>query len=139
MMIKAIAKYLFVFLLPIFVVRAEMVVIANVDNPVSSISKTEIQSLFMGRKKAFANGIKAMPLDFSAARERFYPLLTERSTQQIDAYWARIIFSGQGMPPIKLSSAQDVLSMVQENQGAIAYIERSSIGHSQVQVLLSLE
>ncbi|MDF1583149.1 MAG: hypothetical protein RQ733_09080 [Methyloprofundus sp.] len=113
--------------------------IANADNPVSGMSKTEIQSLFMGRKRTFANGIKAMPLDFSVARERFYPLLTKRSTQQIDAYWARIIFSGQGMPPIKLSSAQDVLSMVQENQGAIAYIDRSSIGDSQVQVLLSLE
>jgi hypothetical protein len=70
----------------------------------------------MGRKRAFANGLKAKAFDFSELREPFYSLLTHRSIQQIDAYWARIIFSGQGMPPVKLSSAQLVLSAVQKNQ-----------------------
>ncbi len=43
------------------------------------------------------------------------------------------------MPPVKLPSAQLILSAVQKNQGAIAYINRRSIGDSRVRVLLSLE
>jgi len=136
---KAIAKYFFVFLLPIFAVRAEIVVITHIDNSIPDMTKTEIQSIFMGRKRTFSNGLKAMPFDLLDMREQFYPLLTSRSIQQIDAYWARIIFSGQGMPPIELPSAQLVLSMVQSNQAAIAYIDRHSIGESRVRVLLSLE
>lgn len=138
-MTKTIIKYFFIFLLPIFAVRAEIVVITNIDNPVTAMTKTEIQSIFMGRKRAFANGLKAKAFDFSELREPFYSLLTHRSIQQIDAYWARIIFSGQGMPPVKLSSAQLVLSAVQKNQGSIAYIDRRSIADSRVRVLLSLE
>jgi hypothetical protein len=60
-------------------VRAEIVVITNIDNPVTAMTKTEIQSIFMGRKRAFANGLKAKAFDFSELREPFYSLLTHRS------------------------------------------------------------
>jgi len=139
-MMKTIAKYLsFCLLASPLLLQAEIVVITHIENSVSVISKTEIQSIFMGRTRAFANGIKAVPYDFSVMRGQFYPLLTKRSVRQIDAYWARIVFSGQGMPPVQLTGAKYILSAVQENKGAIAYIDRDSIKGSKVRVLFSLE
>ncbi len=65
---KTIVKYIFVFFLPIFAAQAEIVVITNIDNPVLAMTKTEIQSIFMGRKRSFASGLKAVAFDFSKER-----------------------------------------------------------------------
>lgn len=114
-------------------IRAEMVVIINAENEVEKLNKEEVIGLFMGRNNAFPNGTNAFPFDQdvqSDSRNDFYLKLTKKSAVQINAYWARLVFSGRATPPPALSNSEVTLSTVRENPGAIAYIDSKDIDSS---------
>jgi ABC-type phosphate transport system substrate-binding protein len=70
-------------------------------------------------------------------RARFYQSLTGRPVEQVNAYWARIIFTGQASPPIQLPDDDAVLKTVRTNEGAIGYIDKAHADKS-VNTLLVL-
>jgi len=76
-------------------------------------------------------------LDQSELRPDFYLKLTSRPVEQINAYWARIMFSGQASPPSMLANDQAVLKTVTENEGAIGYVNKESVANG-VRILLRL-
>lgn len=92
----------------------------------------------MGRSRVLPNGKFALPLDQSLLRPDFYQKLTARPIEQINAYWARIIFTGQGSPPALLPDDRAVLKTVSENEGAIGYVNKTSV-ESDVHILLGLD
>jgi hypothetical protein len=118
---------------------AEIVVIGNLNSPVNNLSKREVQDIFLGRTRALPNGNFVLPLDLVELRSNFYLLLTNRPIEQIDAYWARIMFSGQNTPPINLPDEQAMLKTIAENTGAIGYMDKRKINEKLVRVLLILE
>ena len=118
---------------------ADISVITNIDNNIDSISKQKIQEVFMGRSRSFPNGGFALPLDLNTLRSDFYYKLTGRPVEQINAYWARIMFSGQASPPIMLPDEKTVISTVRENKSAIGYIESNHVDTTKVRVLFILK
>lgn len=93
----------------------------------------------MGRVRTFPNGKFALPMDQSSfLRAEFYEKLTGRPVEQINAYWARIMFTGQASPPQQLPSDDAVIQTVRENEGAIGYINKTSADKT-VRVLLQLD
>jgi hypothetical protein len=90
----------------------------------------------MGRIRSFSYGSIALPLDKSTLRARFYELLTGRGIEQVNAYWARIMFSGQASPPTIVPDDEAVLKTVRMNEGAIDYIDASRVDDSVRVVLL---
>lgn len=118
---------------------AEIVVIGNLNCPVNSLSKREVQDIFLGRTRALPNGNFVLPLDLVDLRSSFYLTLTNRPIEQINAYWARIMFSGQNSPPINLPDEQAMLKTIAENTGAIGYMDKRKIDEKRVRVLLILE
>ena len=119
--------------------QADIAVITNLDNKLTSMSKKEVKDVFMGRTQSLPNGSFALPLDQHRLRSSFYNSLTERPIEQINAYWARIMFSGQASPPMRLPNSQAIIKAVTENKGAIGYIEKGSVDESLVQILLILK
>lgn len=107
--------------------HAEIAVIANRDNPAQSIDSREVRDIFMGRIRSFSDGSIALPIDQSTLRARFYELLTGRGIEQVNAYWARIMFSGQASPPTIVPDDEAVLMTVRANEGAIGYIDASRV------------
>lgn len=120
-------------------VCAEIIVIGNVDNDVTTLTKKQVQELFMGRRRTFLNGMRALPLDMVALRAKFYKKLTQRPIEQINAYWARLMFSGQSSPPILKSGQQAVIDAVKKTKGAIAYIESEKITDTHIKLLFSFK
>ena len=117
---------------------ADLAVIANLRNNVSALTTEQVQDVFLGRTRSFPNHRYALPFDqASPLRAEFYEKLTGRPVAQIDAYWARIMFTGQGSPPPKLPDDRAILQMVRENEGAIGYIDKLSVDNT-VRVLLLL-
>ncbi len=139
MPMKKLIQTLLLFFLFSLQVRAELAVIGNLNSPVTSLSKQEVQDIFMGRTRSLPNGNFALPLDFQELRADFYTKLTARPIEQINAYWARIMFSGQGSPPMTLPDEQAVLKTVSENKGALAYVDSKRVNPKLVRVLLILE
>lgn len=117
---------------------ADLAVIANRKNELAPLATEEVQDVFLGRTRTFPNHRFALPFDQSSPlRGEFYQKLTGRLLPQIDAYWARIVFSGQGSPPPKLPDDAAVLQMVRENEDAIGYIDKINVDNT-IRVLLIL-
>lgn len=119
--------------------RAELVVIVHIKNDVNSLTAKQVQNIFLGRTRLFPNGKFALPIDqASPLRAEFYQKLTARPVEQINAYWARILFTGQASPPQQLPDDAAVLQTVRENEGAIGYIDKTHADKT-IRVLLQLE
>ncbi|BBL74932.1 hypothetical protein [Methylomagnum ishizawai] len=117
---------------------ADMAVIAHPGNGLAALSEREARDIFLGRTRLFPNQRFALPLDqASPLRAEFYQRLTGRPIEQIDAYWARLLFTGQSSPPPQLPDDAAVLRTVRENQDALGYIDAAHVDAT-VRVLLML-
>jgi hypothetical protein len=118
-----------------------LVLVVNPASGVQSLTKEQAVNLFMGRYRKLPSGITAIPVDISgesAERKRFYHLLLQKDLADINAYWARLIFSGQASPPLQAPDARTALDLVATNRSAVAYVERKLIDN-RVKVVLELE
>lgn len=104
---------------------ADIFVIVNGASPVKSLSNKETVDLFMGRTRMYANGDHVFACDLpreSGVRADFYRVMTGMTQAQINSYWARLMFSGQVMPPQAFGTEQEILEVVKRNPGAIGYV-----------------
>jgi ABC-type phosphate transport system substrate-binding protein len=130
-------KPLLALLLLISSARAEVAVIANSRSGLDALTAKQVQDIFLGRTRTFPDGRYALPVDQSPLRAEFYQKLTSRPVEQINAYWARIMFTGQASPPLQLPDDAAVLKTIRENEGAIGYVDKSRLDKT-VRVLLLL-
>lgn len=110
--------------------QAEILVIVNAQNSVSTLEKKQVMDLFMGRVSAFPNGQSAETLDLKTGtplRAHFYKTLTGKNEAQVDAYWATLIFAGRMSPPKQLADEQTLIAEVARNTDAIAYVTRQAL------------
>ena len=140
-----IAALIFALLCPVQV-RADLCVIVHPDNPVQTLTASQISDLYLGRARGFdSNGltnsthatIYEQP-ENSPLREAFFRSINGMSLNRVTAYWARLRFSGQVLPPEGLPDSRTVLNKVNTNPNAIGYIESDLVDRS-VKVVLRLK
>lgn len=129
---------LFVTLFFVQPVRAEVMVIVNPSNPISSLSADQVGQLFLGDSTSFPNGGSATPVTLKAntVRDEFLAKVLEKSAGQFKAAWSKIVFSGKGIPPRELPEPAAVKEFVAANPTAIGYIDKASADAS-VKVVFS--
>lgn len=109
---------------------AEIVVVVNNGNSVDELSQREVIDIYTGRKQSFPDGKPAIPIDQdmnSEIRVSFYRLLVNKSPSEINAYWARLLFSGRSSPPRMMPEAEVIIQAISENPSAIGYIDASML------------
>lgn len=108
------------------------VLIVNKANTVASVSKEEVQSIFLGKKNSWAGGqsIKPVLQKDSSVHEEFVRTLVGKTSQQFDNYWKKAIFTGTGAAPESLKDDQAVKSFVAGNRGAVGYISTGALDES---------
>ncbi len=82
---------------PWTVARADLVVVVNARSNVDALTRDQVTNIFLGRYRLLPSGMTAMPIDQPAGqteKARFYRLLVNKDLSEIDAYWARLVFSG---------------------------------------------
>jgi len=125
-------------LLPLFIVLlllgqgacAEPVVVVNAASAVKQLSHEEVINIFLGRYRRLPNGETAIPVDqpeSSALRADFYRKLVNKDLNEINAYWARLIFSGRTSPPVQAASTAEVITLLTASGSSIAYLEHSQV------------
>ena len=62
--------------------------------------------------------------------------MVRKDSSQLAAYWAKIIFTGVGRPPVELDGNLAVRKAVAGNPNAIGYIDRKAANKS-VRVILA--
>lgn len=104
----------------------EPVVIVHPQSGVEKLSRDEVINIFMGRQKRLPSGIVALPVEQAQPakiRARFYQRLVNKDLAEINAYWARLFFSGQAQPPRQADSGEEILELVALNKGAIGVVD----------------
>jgi ABC-type phosphate transport system substrate-binding protein len=119
--------------------RAEFVVVVNPKNPAASLSAQQVAQIFLGRTGSFpGGGGRATPFDLregAALRDEFYLKVADKNEGQVRAYWAKQLFSGNGMPPREVASLAEMKRAVANDVTAIGYLDRASLDSSVKEVL----
>lgn len=112
-------------------VQAEIVVVGYPNHNLDSLNSMQVEDIFMGRTRSLPNGQMVLTIDQSELRAEFYQKLTARPIEQVDAYWARIQFSGKARSPEKQNNDNEVIDSILKksnaNTNVIGYIDSKHI------------
>jgi ABC-type phosphate transport system substrate-binding protein len=118
---------------------AEVVVIVSARSPITSLTAEQTAKIFLGKVSSFPDDGDAVPIDQvegSAIRDEFYFKVVHKNPTQLSAYWAKVIFAGDGRPPQELENSAAVRKAVANNPNAIGYIDKSTVNKS-IRVILA--
>jgi len=119
--------------------HADVVVIVSAKSHITSLTAEQTAKIFLGKASKFPDDSDALPIDQaegSAIRDEFYSKVVQKSPSQLSAYWAKVIFTGDGRPPAILESNSNVRKSVAKNPNAIGYIDKNAVDKS-VRVILA--
>lgn len=112
-------------------------IIVHPDND-SQLDQAEVRRIFLGKARAFPDGIEAVPLDQnagSALRSEFAAKVLKKNEGNLNSYWARMLFSSKAAPPKVAGNSEDVIRLVANNPRFIGYVDPATIDGS-VRLLL---
>jgi len=119
----------------------QIVVVVPSTSKVTTLSKSEVIDLFMGRFSETNKGQALVPLDYKAESELkgdFYQTLVNRSLRQVNSYWSRLLFSGRARAPIQVSSIDNLDDLFKDNQNYVAYVPMNAVS-KEMKIVLVLE
>lgn len=105
---------------------ADIVVIVHPESPLLQMNPLEVSDLYLGRQRSTRTGERLLILDQprdSELRSRFFSHLNGMSLRNVNAYWARLQFSGDSQPPIPLPDSSAIVATVRNNRLAIGYVD----------------
>jgi ABC-type phosphate transport system substrate-binding protein len=108
---------------------SDMAVIVHPNNT-STFNNDIIKKIFLGKQTKFTNGNHAIPINATETLPTYVAFIGKivgKSRTQINAYWTRLVFTGKGTMPTILTSDTEIVSTVAVNQGAISYVDSSSV------------
>lgn len=109
---------------------AEPVVVVNAASTITRLGQDDVVNIFLGRYRRLPTGGTAVPIDQpenTALRTEFYRKLVNKEPNEISAYWARLLFSGKTSPPLQTANANEVMLLLADQPGGIAYLDRSQV------------
>lgn len=121
-----------------------ILIVVNAKTTTAALTARDVSDLYLGRTRNLPNGQSIVAVDHpsaSASRARFYKALTGKAITDINAYWARLLFTGQSSPPQPLSDSNAVIESIKANPGLIGYVEQSQLPNPEamgLKVLLSI-
>lgn len=122
---KIIAAYGVLLSLLTSTATGEVVVVVSTQNPIQTLSRSELTDIYLGRRNQFPNGTPAAPIDHregSPIHNEFYAEYLNQTPAQIKTHWSKLIFTGRGQPPRTVSDGDAMVEIVADNPHAIGYI-----------------
>lgn len=109
---------------------AEVVVVVSAQNPVASLTRSELADIYLGRISRFPTGQPVMPLDMSESSPTyatFYRAYLGQTPAQIKMHWSRLIFTGRGQPPRSMADSKAMADFVAGHAEAIGYLDATHL------------
>lgn len=111
---------------------ADVVVAVSADCPVQSLTRSELEDIYLGRLDRLSGGDRVVPIDQgeeSPAHHEFYNDYLGRSPAQIKAHWSKLIFTGRGQPPQTVADGAAAAEAAARTACAIAYLDPDQVDH----------
>lgn len=108
---------------------AELIIVVHPSND-ATIDMKSTQRIFLGKAKKFSNSKEAIPInqvEGSPTRDTFDTTVLNRSSNQVSAYWSKLVFTGKGIPPKEVDNDAAVIALIANNQNAIGYVDSSAV------------
>ncbi|MCP4902709.1 MAG: phosphate ABC transporter substrate-binding protein [bacterium] len=99
--------------------------IGNPSTTPDSMSKRDLERIFLKKKKKWPNSQPAHPVDQrgnNALRTRFSEEVLGKSLAMVESHWQAQVFSGKGTPPKQLTSDAAIIDFVRKTRGAVGYV-----------------
>lgn len=120
---------------------ATIYVVANKAAKTFDVTNDQLKQLFLDETTIVVNGVKLRPIDAppgSDVRRDFYKIVAQRSNTQMKSYWARMVFTGKGVPPETSASELEVEKTVAQSEQKIGYLSHKPTDPN-VQIVKILE
>jgi len=99
----------------------KIILVANIDTEKLSLTKQEVQNLFMG-------GVIQIDLTSVAiaagdpVRTKFNLSIIGLTESRVQSYWAQMQFTGRKKPPITFAKPEHALAYVARNKNTVTYV-----------------
>jgi ABC-type phosphate transport system substrate-binding protein len=96
-----------------------------------TISADDAKNILLGIKTKWDGGagnIKLIVLAEGPVHEKVIRDYTQRSPDQFDKYWKKLVFTGKGIAPAAAKTDAEVVEFVSKNTGAFGYVAKESAG-----------
>ena len=110
--------------------NATSVVVAGSGTHIGNVSREQLTDIFLGRSTRFPDGSSVTLLDQpenSKIRDEFYSHVLGKSSAQVKSYWAKLSFTGKGVPPKEGRNSDDIKKQVNSAPGTIGYIDQAEV------------
>jgi ABC-type phosphate transport system substrate-binding protein len=124
-------------ILPVY---ADVAIITHPGNTAKP-DQTQIRNIYLGKVKVFDNGTPVLAIDIEpgdASRKLFVDKVLHKTEANLNAYWARMLFSSKGRPPEEMENSAAVVKTVAGNKSAIGYVDAKDVNDS-VRVLMIIK
>ena len=103
---------------------ADVLIITNPDVNETSLTKRDIEEIFLGKKGQWQDISKIRPvlMDEVEVLKEFLEIYVNKTQNQYINHWKRMLFTGKGKPPIRFKSSAEVVAYVSETAGAIGFV-----------------
>ncbi len=111
---------------------SDLVIITATDN-VEQLQLEDIARIYLGKVNRYPSGAVVVPLDLDPsdpAYVRFARLVLNKTPAQLQAYWAKRIFTGKGKPPRSLRNRDELRSLVASHKRYLSYIDSADADNS---------
>lgn len=115
----------------------DLVIIGNRSVPVSEMSQTDIQNIYLGKTKVWDNGMKVVvvALGDGDVSDRFLKNYVKKNSNTFNMYWKKQVFTGGGKPPASFDKEKDLVEYVSTTKGAVGYVSSQSVSDN-VKIIL---
>jgi ABC-type phosphate transport system substrate-binding protein len=128
-------KRIFILIAALFAVSsasvraADAVFIVNPDVKDTQLSVADIRSVLLGNKNKWdgAGVIKLAVLTAGPAHEHVMQVYAQRSADQFDKFWKKIVFTGKGSMPAQFADEASLVDYVAKTPGAIGYVSAGAV------------
>lgn len=108
---------------------ADVVFIAHPDTPQSSLTADEAKAVLTGAKVKWDGGgaIKLTVLAEGATHEQVVRDFTQRTPDQFDKFWKKLVFTGKGVMPTVAKTEAEAVDLVAKTPGAFGYVSKENV------------
>jgi hypothetical protein len=112
--------------------QADIVVVMSANSAVTTLSRGQVNEIYLGKQKELPDGAKPMLLILGsgAEKEEFFDKVLRMSDAQAKGYWARLTFTGKGNVPKEVNDVSDLKKILAANKNAIGFMEKSAVDDS---------
>ena len=122
-----------------------LVIVVSANSKVNQLSQNDVEQIFLDKAEFFPDGETAVPVNYaesSAAfplRDIFQKKVLGKSSNQIRAYWSRLVFTGTGKLPREVFSTRDLSQILSSTPGAIGYIDEGLFDKQTMKIVYKME